>query len=86
MAADAASPMKSLLHSGRAAKSRSSRRARGLTLDESYRALAILDQMREAHGEKRLGRKIGFTNRTIWSNTRSTRRTGATSTIPRCMI
>jgi 2-keto-4-pentenoate hydratase len=41
-------------------------RAAGLTLDESYRALAILDQMREAHGEKRLGRKIGFTNRTIW--------------------
>jgi 2-keto-4-pentenoate hydratase len=41
-------------------------RAAGLTLDESYRALACLDEMREARGEKRLGRKIGFTNRTIW--------------------
>src|SRR5712671_1846768 len=41
-------------------------RAAGLTLDESYRALAFLDEMREARGEKRLGRKIGFTNRTIW--------------------
>jgi hypothetical protein len=29
-------------------------RAAGLTLDESYRALACLDEMREARGEKRL--------------------------------
>jgi len=38
----------------------------GLTLDESYRALALLDHRREARGERRVGRKIGFTNRTIW--------------------
>jgi len=41
-------------------------RAAGLTLDEGYRALALLDQKREARGEKRVGRKIGFTNRLIW--------------------
>lgn len=41
-------------------------RPAGLTLDEAYRVTALLDQKREARGEKRLGRKIGFTNRTIW--------------------
>jgi 2-keto-4-pentenoate hydratase len=41
-------------------------RPAGLTLDEAYQVLAILDQQRAARGEKRLGRKIGFTNRTIW--------------------
>ena len=39
----------------------------GLTLDESYRALALLDRKRTARGETRRGRKIGFTNRTIWA-------------------
>jgi 2-oxo-3-hexenedioate decarboxylase len=38
----------------------------GLTLDEAYRITALLNQKREARGERRLGRKIGFTNRTIW--------------------
>jgi 2-keto-4-pentenoate hydratase len=38
----------------------------GLTLDDAYRVTALLDQKREARGERRLGRKIGFTNRTIW--------------------
>ena len=42
-------------------------RASGLTLEESYRALALLDRKRMAHGETRRGRKIGFTNRTIWA-------------------
>ena len=42
-------------------------RLAGLTLDESYRALALLDRKRAARGETRRGRKIGFTNRTIWS-------------------
>jgi 2-keto-4-pentenoate hydratase len=41
-------------------------RSAGLTLDDGYRVTALLNQRREAHGEKRLGRKIGFTNRTIW--------------------
>src|SRR5262249_23293409 len=39
----------------------------GLTLEESYRALALLDRKRTARGETRPGRKIGFTNRTIWA-------------------
>jgi 2-oxo-3-hexenedioate decarboxylase len=41
-------------------------RPSGLTLDDAYRVTALLNQMREARGERRLGRKIGFTNRTIW--------------------
>jgi 2-oxo-3-hexenedioate decarboxylase len=41
-------------------------RAAGLTLKDGYRVTALLNRMREARGEKRLGRKIGFTNRTIW--------------------
>jgi 2-keto-4-pentenoate hydratase len=41
-------------------------RGPGLTLDDAYRITAVLNQKREARGEKRLGRKIGFTNRTIW--------------------
>jgi 2-keto-4-pentenoate hydratase len=41
-------------------------RLAGLTLGDSYRVIALLDQKREMHGEKRVGRKIGFTNRTIW--------------------
>jgi 2-oxo-3-hexenedioate decarboxylase len=41
-------------------------RASGLTLDDAYRTTALLNEKREARGEKRLGRKIGFTNRTIW--------------------
>jgi 2-oxo-3-hexenedioate decarboxylase len=41
-------------------------RPAGLTLDEAYKVTALLDQKRQARGEKPLGRKIGFTNRTIW--------------------
>jgi 2-oxo-3-hexenedioate decarboxylase len=41
-------------------------RPMGLTLDDGYRVTALLHRKREAQGEKRLGRKIGFTNRTIW--------------------
>jgi 2-keto-4-pentenoate hydratase len=41
-------------------------RPAGLTLDDGYRVTALLNRRREARGEKRLGRKIGFTNRTIW--------------------
>ncbi len=35
-------------------------------LDGAYRVTAAVRQMREARGETPLGRKIGFTNRTIW--------------------
>jgi 2-keto-4-pentenoate hydratase len=38
----------------------------GLTLDGSYRVSALLNKRYEARGDKKLGRKIGFTNRTIW--------------------
>ena len=41
-------------------------RAGGLTLDGSYRVTALLNKRYEARGDKKLGRKIGFTNRTIW--------------------
>jgi 2-oxo-3-hexenedioate decarboxylase len=35
-------------------------------LDDAYRVTAAVRQMRETRGEISLGRKIGFTNRTIW--------------------
>ena len=38
----------------------------GLSIDDAYRVSAALHAMREAKGEKPRGRKIGFTNRTIW--------------------
>jgi 2-keto-4-pentenoate hydratase len=41
-------------------------RVAGLTVDDGYRVAALVNRKREARGEKRLGRKIGFTNRTIW--------------------
>ena len=36
-------------------------------LDEAYKVTPIVRQMREARGERVLGRKIGFTNSTIWA-------------------
>lgn len=36
-------------------------------LDDAYRVTAVVRQMRKARGETPLGRKIGFTNRTIWA-------------------
>jgi 2-keto-4-pentenoate hydratase len=41
-------------------------RPMGLTLDDGYRVMDLLNRKREAQGEKRFGRKIGFTNGTIW--------------------
>jgi 2-oxo-3-hexenedioate decarboxylase len=35
-------------------------------LDDAYRVTAAVRQLRETRGEISLGRKIGFTNRTIW--------------------
>lgn len=35
-------------------------------LDDAYRVTDIVRHMREARGETAIGRKIGFTNRTIW--------------------
>jgi 2-oxo-3-hexenedioate decarboxylase len=38
----------------------------GFDLAMGYRAAAALRRMRLARGERRVGRKLGFTNRTIW--------------------
>lgn len=38
-----------------------------LDLSEAYRVTPVVRRLREARGEKVLGRKIGFTNRNIWS-------------------
>src|SRR5215471_5875202 len=39
----------------------------GLSLDDAYRISARLCALRTARGERVIGRKIGFTNRTIWA-------------------
>ena len=36
-------------------------------LDKAYRVTAALARLRRARGEVPIGRKIGFTNRTIWA-------------------
>ena len=36
-------------------------------LEEAYRVTAAVRAAREARGERPIGRKIGFTNRTIWA-------------------
>jgi 2-keto-4-pentenoate hydratase len=41
-------------------------RPAGLSIADAYRVSAALHATRQARGEKPLGRKIGFTNRTIW--------------------
>lgn len=38
----------------------------GFGLDNAYKVTAALRRIRQARGESPLGRKIGFTNRTIW--------------------
>jgi len=54
-----------LLGSGRQVTPFSTRHP-GFGLDEAYRVTAAVRAKREARGERPLGRKIGFTNRTIW--------------------
>jgi 2-keto-4-pentenoate hydratase len=39
----------------------------GLSLDDAYRVTRLVRQMYEARGANARGRKIGFTNRTIWA-------------------
>ena len=39
----------------------------GFSLDDAYRVTAAMRNRRVARGERVLGRKIGFTNRTIWA-------------------
>jgi 2-oxo-3-hexenedioate decarboxylase len=43
-----------------------SSRISSFKLDDAYRVTAAVRKMREARGELPVGRKIGFTNRTIW--------------------
>lgn len=43
-----------------------SAREAGLNLASSYRVTAAVRRLREARGERVVGRKVGFTNRTIW--------------------
>ncbi len=38
----------------------------GFSLDDAYQVTAALRRIRQARGERSVGRKIGFTNRTIW--------------------
>jgi 2-oxo-3-hexenedioate decarboxylase len=44
-----------------------SRSSPNFGLKEAYRVAAAVRAMREARGERPIGRKIGFTNRTIWA-------------------
>jgi 2-keto-4-pentenoate hydratase len=39
----------------------------GLGVEEAYRVTPLVRRMYEAEGARALGRKIGFTNRTIWA-------------------
>lgn len=42
----------------------------GFGLDQAYQVTAALRRIRQARGERPVGRKIGFTNRTIWDEYR----------------
>jgi 2-oxo-3-hexenedioate decarboxylase len=44
-----------------------SARLPGFTLDDAYRVTPAVRRMREARGERPVGRKIGFTNRIMWT-------------------
>jgi 2-keto-4-pentenoate hydratase len=44
-----------------------SSRPQGLSVENAYRVMPLVRQMYEAGGTKAIGRKIGFTNRTIWA-------------------
>ena len=36
-------------------------------LEDAYRVTAVIRQLRKTRGEMPVGRKTGFTNRTIWA-------------------
>src|SRR5882724_10378262 len=44
-----------------------SERPQGLSVADAYRVTPLVRRMYEAGGSCALGRKIGFTNRTIWA-------------------
>lgn len=62
---DVATEALSVLGQGRLIAPFSSRHV-AFSLDDAYRVTPVVRQMREARGEKALGRKIGFTNRKMW--------------------
>jgi 2-oxo-3-hexenedioate decarboxylase len=64
--ADIAGEALAALDSGRQITPFSSRLA-NFELDDAYRVTAVVKKTREARGERPVGRKIGFTNRTIWN-------------------
>src|SRR5215216_5347177 len=43
-----------------------SSRLPAFSLDDAYRVMAAVRRLRETRGERPIGRKIGFTNRTTW--------------------
>jgi 2-oxo-3-hexenedioate decarboxylase len=55
-----------LLGTGRQVARFSARQPR-FALEDAYRAAAAIRTQREMRGERTVGRKIGFTNRTIWN-------------------
>jgi 2-oxo-3-hexenedioate decarboxylase len=56
----------SAIDAGRPIASRSTPHS-AFTPADAYRAAAVMRDVRTARGERPLGRKIGFTNRTIWA-------------------
>jgi len=44
-----------------------SARLSAFDLEDAYRVTAVIRQLRKARGEMPVGRKTGFTNRTIWA-------------------
>jgi 2-keto-4-pentenoate hydratase len=44
-----------------------STRTAGLSVEDAYRVMPLVRQMYETEGARVIGRKIGFTNRTIWA-------------------
>ena len=63
---DVAAEAFAVLGSGRQVAPYSSRLP-SFELDDAYRVTAMVKRMRQERGEEPLGRKIGFTTRTIWS-------------------
>jgi 2-oxo-3-hexenedioate decarboxylase len=55
-----------LLGTGRQVAPFSARQPR-FALEDAYRVAAVIRAQREMRGERTVGRKIGFTNRTIWT-------------------
>src|SRR6266481_7957742 len=56
----------SALRAGQQIKSFTARMP-SFNVDDAYRVAAAVRQLRESSGEQPVGRKIGFTNRTIWA-------------------